>query len=162
MKTFKSLRAARRRLKDSGGWLFDLGEENGWAGYLSARRKEPYAVTDCKGTAVDLRGKKRIALAEAAKIWDETKALTFKQLEAVMDHLESTSHSVVRGSPFRGAQGNCLFYGSAWMLMPRLTGRYYVVSWEQHGPRVVSSFNSLAELRQEVEWNYIDPLGWYE
>jgi len=138
MKTFKSLRAARRRLEDSGGWLFDLGD-NG-----------PYGVTDCKGTAVDLRGKKRIALAEAAKIWDETKALTFKQLEAVMDHLKSTSHSVISGSVF------CM------SAMQQLTNRYHIVSWEQHGPRVVSRFNSLAELRQEVEWNYIDPLGGYE
>jgi len=146
MKTFKSLRAARRELKESGGWLFDL-DDNG-----------PYGVTDCKGTAVDLRGKKRIALTQAAEIWDETKALTFKQLEAVMDHLESTSHSVVRGSPFRGAQPICLFYGNR----RGQTGRYYVVSWEQDGPRVVSRFNSLAELRDEVELNYIDPLGWYE
>jgi len=138
MKTFKSLRAARRRLKDSGGWLFDLGD-NG-----------PYGVTDCKGTAVDLRGKKRIALTQAAEIWDETKALTFQQLEAVMDHLESTSHSVISGSVF------CM------SAMQQLTNRYHIVSWEQHGQRVVSSFNSLAELRDEVELNYIDPLGWYE
>ncbi len=138
MKTFKSLRAARRRLKDSGGWLFDLGD-NG-----------PYGVTDCKGTAVDLRGKKRIALTQAAEIWDETKALTFQQLEAVMDHLESTSHSVISGSVF------CM------SAMQQLTNRYHIVSWEQHGPRVVSRFNSLAELRPEVEWNYIDPLGGYE
>ena len=138
MKTFKSLRAARRELKESGGWLFDLGD-NG-----------PYGVTDCKGTAVDLRGKKRIALTQAAEIWDETKALTFQQLEAVMDHLESTSHSVISGSVF------CM------SAMQQLTNRYHIVSWEQHGPRVVSRFNSLAELRQEVEWNYIDPLGGYE
>ena len=132
MKTFTSLRAARRRLKDSGGWLFDVGD-NG-----------PYAVTDCKGTAVDLRGKKRIALAEAAELWDETKAMTFKKLEAVMDYLGGDS--VVRGS------------------VPgyRLTGRYSIVAWEQRGPRVVSSFNSLAKLSEEVELNYIDPLGWYE